>query len=194
MPVSTPPSRRERKPLIREALWYCRGNYRNKSASIGKNMHETPFADPMDMKILDALQRDASISNQQLAEQVGLSASQCSRRRTGLEERGLIRGYRVLLDRERLGFGVTVFISLSLDAHNLEGARSIRELTGKTPQILEAHALTGSADYLLKVVVRDLSELSLLVHDVLLPNDGVSRVHSNVVLEILKEDSSLPLT
>ncbi|HJM51620.1 MAG TPA: Lrp/AsnC family transcriptional regulator [Alphaproteobacteria bacterium] len=156
-------------------------------------MHETRPTDPMDLKILDALQSDASVSNQQLAELVGLSASQCSRRRAGLEERGLIRGYRALLDREGLGFGVTVFISLSLDAHNTKGARSIRELAARTPEILEAHALTGSADYLLKVVVRDLRELSDLVNDVLLPNQGVARVHSNIVLETLKEEVSLPL-
>ncbi len=156
--------------------------------------HESSAVDPMDLKILDALQRDASVSNQELAQEIGLSASQCSRRRAGLEERGLIRGYRALLDRAGLGFGVTVFISLSLNAHSTQGARSIRELAENTPQILEAHALTGSADYLLKVVVRDLSELAVLVNDVLLPNEGVARVHSNIVLETLKEEGSLTLS
>ncbi|MDP6831390.1 MAG: Lrp/AsnC family transcriptional regulator [Alphaproteobacteria bacterium] len=157
-------------------------------------MQESLTLDAMDLKILDALQRDATISNQDLAAEVGLSPSQCSRRRTGLEKSGVINGYHAVLDRERLGFGVTVFVSVSLNAHNVKGALGIRELAAVTPEILEAHALTGSADYLLKVSVRDLRALSALVNDVLLPNEGVARVHSNIVLETLKEGTRLALT
>lgn len=149
--------------------------------------------DTIDWRLLDALQKDASLTNGALAEIVGLSASQISRRRQRLEQEGVVTGYRALLDPSAIGLAVTVFIHVALDMHSRDNARRFRDLVRLTPSILEAHALTGEADYLLKVAVGDLRELSRLVNEVLLPHESVARVRSEIVLDTLKEPGLLPL-
>jgi DNA-binding Lrp family transcriptional regulator len=156
-------------------------------------MHEKIALDPYDWRLLLALQADASLTNAALAERIHLSASQVSRRRQRLEEAGIVRGYRADLDPERLGLGVTVFVHVSLNRHSRDNARRFRDLVRLTPAILEAHALTGEADYLLKVMVADLRELAILVNDVLLADASVDRLRSEIVLERLKEGGALPL-
>lgn len=156
-------------------------------------MQETIELDHFDWRLLDVLQGDASLTNAALAERIGLSASQVSRRRLRLELAGIIRGYRADLDAPRLGLSVTVFIHVALNAHSRDNARRLRDLVRLTPAVLEAHALTGEADYLLKVVVADLRELSALVNDVLLPHEAIARLRSEIVLETLKDASNLPL-
>ncbi|TCR67435.1 Lrp/AsnC family transcriptional regulator [Bosea sp. BK604] len=149
--------------------------------------------DAFDLRLLDALQQDASLTNGALAEKIGLSASQVSRRRQRLEEEGTIRGYRALIEPAAIGLGVTVFIHVALNTHSRDNARRFRDLVRLTPSVLEAHALTGEADYLLKVAVGDLKELSLLVNEILLPHESVARVRSEIALETLKEPGLLPL-
>lgn len=156
-------------------------------------MQNTVALDAFDWRLIEALQADASLTNAGLAERIGLSASQASRRRQRLEQAGVIRGYRAQLDPERIGLGVTVFIHVALNAHSRDNARRFRDLVRLTPAILEAHALTGEADYLIKVVVADLRELSELVNEVLLPDESVARVRSEIVLDTLKEGAALPL-
>jgi len=149
--------------------------------------------DSFDRRLLDALQQDASATNGALAERIGLSPSQVSRRRQALEAAGVIRGYRALLDPEAIGLAITVFIHVALDTHSRDNARRFRDLVRLTPAVLEAHALTGEADYMLKVAVGDLKELARLVNDVLLPHESVARVRSEIALETLKEPGRLPL-
>jgi DNA-binding Lrp family transcriptional regulator len=149
--------------------------------------------DPADLRILSLLQGDGAMTNQQLADAAALSASQVSRRRQALEEAGLIAGYRAIMDREKLGFGVTVYVHVALDSHSPDNSRRFADLVRRTAEIQEAHALTGEADYLLKVVVRDLKDLARLVNAVLLPHESVDRVRSEIVLETLKETAALPL-
>jgi DNA-binding Lrp family transcriptional regulator len=149
--------------------------------------------DAFDARLLVAVQANGARTNQELADIVGLSPSQISRRRQQLEADGVIVGYAARLDAERLGFGVRVFIHVSLAAHSPDNSRRFAELVGRTPEIQEAHALTGEADYLLKVAVRSLKDLSALVNDVLLPHESVDRVRSEIVLETLKESQALPL-
>jgi DNA-binding Lrp family transcriptional regulator len=156
-------------------------------------MHNPPRLDGFDWKLLDALQQDASLTNGALAETIGLSASQVSRRRQRLEKEGVIRGYRALIEPSSVGLGVTVFIHVALDTHSRDNARRFRDLVRLTPAILEAHALTGEADYLLKVAVEDLKELSSFVNEILLPHESVARVRSEIALDTLKEPGLLPL-
>lgn len=152
-----------------------------------------PALDTFDWRLLEALQQDASLTNGALAEKVGLSASQVSRRRQRLEQEGVIRGYRALIDPEAIGLAVTVFIHVALNTHSRDNARRFRDLVKLTPAVLEAHALTGEADYMLKVAVGDLKELSRLVNEILLPHESVARVRSEIALETLKEPGLLPL-
>lgn len=149
--------------------------------------------DQFDRKILSLLQEDARLTNNDLSERVNLSPSQCSRRRQRLEEAGLIKGYRAVLDRERLGFPLVNVISVTLATHNRDNARRFAELLRGLPEVQEAHALTGEMDYVLKVVTRDLKSLSEFVNDVLLPHESVQHVKTAIVLETLKEAGPLPL-
>jgi DNA-binding Lrp family transcriptional regulator len=156
-------------------------------------MQEPITLDAADLKLLAAVQDNGALTNQELAEKLRLSASQCSRRRARLEEAGLIRGYHAELDAVRLGFGVTVFIFVALSTHSRANARRFRDLIESVSLVQEAHAMTGDSDYLIKAVVPDLKALSALVNDVLLPHDSVERVRSSIVLETLKARARVPI-
>jgi DNA-binding Lrp family transcriptional regulator len=156
-------------------------------------MNDTKAIDDFDRKILALLQADARLTNNDLSERVNLSPSQCSRRRQRLEEEGLIRGYRAVLDRDRLGFPLVNIISVTLATHNRDNARRFAELLARLPEVLEAHALTGEMDYFVKVVTPDLKSLAEFVNDVLLPHESVQHVKTSIVLQTLKETTELPL-
>src|SRR4051812_17678310 len=149
--------------------------------------------DGFDLKMLAALQDDGRLTNQQLADLVGLSASQCSRRRMRLEEEKVISGYHADLASEALGFNLIAFIHITLATHSPDNARKFRALVTGVDAIQEAYSLTGDADYLLKVVLRDLKSLSDIVNNVLMPHQSVAHVRSSVVLDRLKESAKLPL-
>lgn len=156
-------------------------------------MAETVVLDPFDLKIVAALQGDGRLTNGEIAARVNLSASQCSRRRIRLEARGVVRGYRALLDASRLGLDVVVFTKVRLATHNGDNARRFAELVRRLDCVLEAHAMTGDSDYLLKMIVPDLKALSAVVNDELLPHESVAQVRTSVVLETLKEGAPVPL-
>src|SRR5437764_2915035 len=149
--------------------------------------------DAFDLKMLAALQDDGRLTNQQLADQVGLSASQCSRRRMRLEEEKVIAGYHADLSSEALGFGVIAFIQVGLATHSPGNSKRFRALVNRIDEIQEAYSLTGDADYVLKAVLRDLKSLSDIVNNVLMPHPSVAHVRSSVVLDRLKESAKLPL-
>jgi DNA-binding Lrp family transcriptional regulator len=156
-------------------------------------VHDPTNLDAADLKLLSALQDNGALSNQDLADAVRLSPSQCSRRRQRLEQAGVIRRYRADLDPGKLGFSITVFIFVALATHSRNNARRFRDLVATLAMVQETHALTGDSDYLLKVIVTDLRALSALVNDVLLPQEAVERVKSSIVLETLKDDARLPI-
>jgi len=154
-------------------------------------MSAAPPLDDFDIRLLAALERDGALTNQQLGDLVHLSASQVSRRRQRLEEAGLIRRLRAELDADKLGLGLIVFIRVTLAAHNRDNDRQFSELIARNAQIQEAYMMTGDADYLLKVLARDLAHLQRLVSDVLLPHPSVARVSSSIVLTRLKDSGSV---
>ncbi|MCW1838794.1 Lrp/AsnC family transcriptional regulator [Prosthecomicrobium hirschii] len=149
--------------------------------------------DGYDLRLLAALQTDGRLTNQELAERVHLSASQCSRRRQALEEAGVIRRYRAELDGERLGLGVTAFVNVQLARHSEHNARRFRDVIADCDEVLEAHALTGDMDYLIKIAVRDLKSFADFVNTVLLAHETVAHVTSRIVIETLKSGGALPL-
>ncbi|MCB1455600.1 MAG: Lrp/AsnC family transcriptional regulator [Nitratireductor sp.] len=156
-------------------------------------MHDLTDLDGFDIRLLASLQTDSRLTNQELAERVGLSASQCSRRRTRLEAEGFIRSYASQADREKLGYGLTVFVSVMLNTHNRDNARKFAELVRRLPNVLEAHALTGEMDYQIKLVAKNLRELSDIINNDLMPHDSVQTVKSSIVLDTIKETTALPL-
>ena len=149
--------------------------------------------DAFDLKILSALQDDGRLTNQELADRVQLSPSQCSRRRMRLEQDAIITGYRAELAADALGFGVVAFIQITLATHSPDNAEKFRALIGRIDEVQEAYSLTGDADYLLKVVLSDLKSLSDIVNNVLMPHESVAHVRSSIVLDRLKATRKLPL-
>jgi DNA-binding Lrp family transcriptional regulator len=156
-------------------------------------MRELSDLDAFDLRILMALQENGRLTNQELGERVGLSASQCSRRRINLEAAGLIRGYRADLAAERVGFRLLVFVQVTLATHSGDNAEKFRKLVARLDQVQEAYATSGDTDYFLKIVVPDLKDLSVLLNEILLPHESVARVRSSIVLDRLKETAWLPL-
>ena len=154
---------------------------------------ELSALDTFDIKLLAALEADGRLTNTELAEKVGLSASQCSRRRIRLEESGIIEGYAARLNAGRLGIGLIALIQVSMSLHSKENAKKFSDLVTAIDEIQEAYALTGDADYLLKVVAPDLKNLARIINDLILPHGSVSHVKSSIVLATLKDSHRLPL-
>ena len=148
--------------------------------------------DPKDIRLLARLQKDAQVSAQDLADELGMSASQISRRRQRLEAEGYIQGYSARLDPARLGLTVQGFVQVHLASHAPEQAHSSARLVGTRPEITSAWTMTGEADYLLRVYCEDLSALNTLLHQVLLTHPAVARVQSQIVMDQLKRDAPLP--
>lgn len=139
-------------------------------------------ADAIDLKILDLLQRDARLSNQELADAVALSPSACHRRVKALEKNGLIAGYRAVLGYRKLGFRVEAFVELSLRELNEDAHQRIGAVVRSMPEVVDAYIVTGPSNYLLHVRVRDLEEYSRFVINRLNNLDGVTKIHSRIVL------------
>lgn len=149
--------------------------------------------DDFDLRLLSALQLDGRLTNQELAQTVGLSASQCSRRRMALEEAGIIARYQACLSSEALGFELIVFVEVSLNAHSPDNAKAFARLLDDTAEVQEAYSLTGESDYLIKLIVTDFKRLSDILNNVFLHHKSVAKLRSSVVLDRLKQTSSLPL-
>lgn len=150
--------------------------------------------DNYDRRILQELQRDGRLSNQELADRIGLSPSPCLRRVRALEEAGIITGYRALLDARQLGLNLVAILSVSMDRHTPERFAGFDAAVATMPEVLECLLLTGrDADYLLKVVVRDMEHYQELLLERITRIEGVSGVHSSFVLRQVLERTSLPV-
>lgn len=150
--------------------------------------------DRYDRQILDILQLDGRISNQALADRVGLSPSPCLRRVRALEESGLISGYRAVLDARRLGLKLIAFVSISMDRHTPERFEKFDAAVAGWPEVLECSLITGrDADYQLKVVVADMDAYQDLLLNRLTRIEGVTGVHSSFVLRQVVERTALPV-
>ena len=150
--------------------------------------------DRYDRHILEILQADGRISNQELADRIGLSPSPCLRRVRTLEEAGIIAGYRAMVDAKRLGLSLIAFISISMDQHTPERFANFDATVSALPEVLECSLITGrDADYQLKVIVRDMEAYQELLLHKITRIEGVSGVHSSFVLRQVLERTALPL-
>lgn len=149
--------------------------------------------DETDLRILAALQTDALMTAQQLAERLNLSPSQSGRRKQRLEQSGIITGYRAQVDAARLGLHVQAFVQVQTATHDPKTHQAFLSLTQRQPQIIGAWTLTGEADYMLRISCEDLATLNRLVQDILLPHPAVGRVQSQIVMQEIKSDAPLPL-
>lgn len=150
--------------------------------------------DRYDRHILEVLQQDGRISNQDLAERVGLSPSPCLRRVRALEDEGVISGYRAMLDARVLGLNLTALVYISMDRHTPERFENFESRIAALPEVLECLLITGqAADYQLKVVVRDMDAFQELLLNRITRIEGVSGVHSSFVLRRVVDKTALPL-
>ena len=150
--------------------------------------------DRIDKHILTLMQRDGRISNLELAERVGLSPTPCSRRVKRLEESGVIDRHVTLLNQKALKLNLTAMLSVSMDRHTPERFEGFEAAVGQFPEVLECYIVTGqSADYLLKVVIPDMSYYEEFLLGRLTRIPGVTGVHSSFVLRKVIDKTELPL-
>jgi len=144
-------------------------------------------------KILPLLQSNGRLTNQELSDLVGLSASQCSRRRINLEQANLILGYHARLSPDAIGLGMVGLIEVRLINHTAEYVESFHRMVEQEQAIVDAYKTTGDADYLLKVAVADLKSLSALISQLVAGHQSVSHVKTSVVLGRMKENGLMML-
>jgi Lrp/AsnC family transcriptional regulator len=148
--------------------------------------------DNFDRAILEALQSDATIAIAELAERIGLTATPCWRRVQRLEAQGIIRRRVALLDARKLNVGVTVFVSIRTSQHTADWLKSFHKLVASIPEVTEFYRMAGQTDYLLKVVVPDISAYDR-VYKRLIQGTELSDVTSSFAMEEIKCTSKLPL-
>ncbi|NMG33443.1 winged helix-turn-helix transcriptional regulator [Azoarcus sp. TTM-91] len=149
--------------------------------------------DRMTRRILDALQRDARLSVQDLAAAVGLSATPCWRRLKEIEKSGVVRRHTVLLDREALGLKECLMAHVTLLRHAGNTVEEFERAVLTHPEVIECYSTTGDADYILKIVVPDMKAYDAFLHKRIFSIPGVANVRTAVVLREVKYDTLLPI-
>ncbi|MCW8825065.1 MAG: Lrp/AsnC family transcriptional regulator [Gammaproteobacteria bacterium] len=150
--------------------------------------------DRYDRKILQQLQRNGRITNQELAERVGLSPAPCLRRVRSLEEQGIISGYRAMLDAKKMGLSLMALLQISMDRHTPERFENFDAKIRELPEVLECLLITGhDADYMLKVIVKDMESYQELLLNKITRIEGVSGVHSSFVMRQVVNTTNIPV-
>lgn len=150
--------------------------------------------DAFDRKILSVLQRDGRISNLELADAIGLSPTPCARRVKALEESGVIRDYVARLDPQALELSLTAMLHISMDKHTPERFEAFEAAVAGFSEVVECYLITGqSADYVLKVMVRDMDHYQQFLLGKLTRLEGVTGVHSSFVMRKVVDQAPLSL-
>jgi len=143
--------------------------------------------DAINSRILLVLESDGRITNAELAQKVGLSPSACLRRVQELERCGLIKGYRAVLDRSRMGAAITVFVMVGLSGHLKKHARAFEQAMAGAPEVRECHNVTGAIEYILRVEVSDLAAYKAFHTDTLGTLAQVASITSHICLASSKD-------
>ena len=150
--------------------------------------------DRYDRRILEVLQEEGRISNQELADRIGLSPSPCLRRVKALEEGGVLTAYRALVDSRKLGLTLMALIYISMDRHTPDRFANFEAKVKELPEVLQCLLVTGQdADYQLKVIVRDMDAYQELLLNKITRIQGVTGVHSSFVLRKVVDKTALPV-
>ncbi|MEM7745728.1 MAG: Lrp/AsnC family transcriptional regulator [Pseudomonadota bacterium] len=148
--------------------------------------------DAIDHQILRTLQQDGRISNQDLADRVGLSPSPCLRRVRALEASGILKGYAAIVDQERYGLPVDVFVSISLENQRDEALQAFEEAIAGLDEVMECYLMTGARDYLLRVVCDGLKSYETFTRERLARLPGVRSIESSFALSTVTRRTALP--
>ena len=149
--------------------------------------------DYIEYKILSTLQKNARLTNLELAKQVGLSASPCLRRVKALEDTGIISGYSAIIDQNKVDLSVNVFVQVSLERQSEEGLEVFEEKIIEYNEVMEAYLMTGEADYLLRIVVKDLQTYEKFLKENLTRIPGISSIRSYFSLKQVTRKYNLPI-
>jgi DNA-binding Lrp family transcriptional regulator len=149
--------------------------------------------DAIDLRILNELQRNARLTNVELANRVNLSPSPCLTRVRALERRGIIDRYVTLLDPGRVGLGLSVFIHITLERQTEQSLAGFEAAMRDHDEVMECYLMTGDSDYLLRVVVPDLPALEQFIVERLTRTRGVANIRSSFALKQVKYQTALPL-
>jgi Lrp/AsnC family transcriptional regulator, leucine-responsive regulatory protein len=170
-------------PFLGE-IWLVHRNLRPYPAPGGQNMEKSgvPDLDRIDLKILAELIGDARASQLELAEKVGLSATACARRIRQLEEAGIIRGYSADLDATALGLVTTVVVTITLEKQSEDYLAAFEAAIARCPDIVSCHLMSGSDDYHLQVLARDIADFERIHKQQLSRMPGVARIHSSFAM------------
>lgn len=149
--------------------------------------------DENDRIILRELQENASITNLELSKKVGLSPSACLARTKNLVESGVIKKFTTIIDEKKLGMEVIAFVLVNLSPLNRETIHLFLEDVKKFPEVQECHTLTGSHDYLLKIISKNMESYRNFIIDSLMSNNNISRVETSIVMSTEKRTVSIPV-
>jgi len=150
--------------------------------------------DAIDIRILNALQKNGRITITDLAERAGLSPSPCLRRVKLLEERGVISGYVAVVDQNVVGLAVNVFASIRLERQREEELERFSQAVSQWPEVMECYLMTGTRDYLMRIVVGSLAEYERFIKDKLSRLEGVASIESSFALSRVKHTTIVPVS
>lgn len=150
--------------------------------------------DATDIRILNALQQNGRITITDLAERAGLSPSPCLRRVKLLEERGVIAGYVAVVDQNIVGLAVNVFASIRLERQREEELERFALAVSRWPEVMECYLMTGTRDYLMRIVVSSLAEYERFIKDKLSRLEGVASIESSFALSRVKHTTVVPVS
>ena len=151
------------------------------------------YPDSVDRKILSILEKNARISNAELAEKVNLSPTPCLRRLRKLESTGLIRGYAALLDEKALGLQASALLFVNLEKNTKENAEQFEAALQLLPEVLECFVVAGRHDYVLRVVTRDLDDYARFIKERLAVLEKIADLESIIILKQILVQKNLPL-
>jgi len=149
--------------------------------------------DYIEYKLLNSLQKNARLTNLELAKQVGLSASPCLRRVKSLEESGVITGYSAIINQNKVNLSVNVFVQVSLERQSEERLQVFEEKIMEYREVMEAYLMTGEADYLLRIVVKDLQAYEKFLKNNLTKIKGIASIRSYFSLKQVTRKYNLPI-
>ena len=178
------------RSLLEQSIYW---QYSFSNLPLAKNI-VPKMLDRLDCRILDELQSDARISNQELAQRVGLSPAPCWRRLRRLEAEGFIAGYATLLSAPAIGLPIQAYALVSLENHHPQTVRQFDHLVRERPEVLECHSMSGPNDYLLRIVAASMEAYEQFLSTRVLQLPGVRSVNTSFVLRTKKFTTRLPVS
>ncbi|NBA86175.1 winged helix-turn-helix transcriptional regulator [Emticicia sp. CRIBPO] len=149
--------------------------------------------DQIDHKLLEILQSNGKITNAQLSKEIGLSPAPTLERVKKLENSGIIESYHAQIDREKVGLGVMTFVQVTLSGHRKSITEAFVDTIERVPEIIECHHVTGSCDFLLKVIAKDIASYQRLIMETINEIEVVASTQTMVILSTFKNTKVLPI-